>query len=466
MAELTVPLLDFSALGQLPQVYKKAQADELRQQTLASLGQGQLGISMQNTQYQHGRDDKNDTRQAAQDAIANQHWAAQYALSKRAADRADDPTPANFVKDPTAPGGYRPIGPADPAYLEQVAAAKARVAAQALPDGFTRGADGRLAPLPGGPQDPSYMESVAAAKARAASQALPEGFTQGPDGSLAPRLGGPTDPNYLARVEAEKARQKGDVPTIIGAGSSVIVPNRAADGPVFTNKISGGGLSNDALDIRAAQWNNGDYEGATKNVGRGAQGGQTLEAIANRAAQRLIENGMSPDAAAAATSQNMQKFKAAGTYQNTEARTGASREANLNIILKAADAAIPAALEASDKVSRTGFVPLNKVIQAGKVSTSDPDLRAFGMANLQLAEHWARAMNPTGVMRESDRDMALHFLSLADTKDTYKSSVMQLKTQITRERDAIRASTPGASAAATDAPKGPVSIGGYTITEH
>jgi hypothetical protein len=40
MAELTVPLLDFSALGQLPQVYKKAQADELRQQTLSSLGQG------------------------------------------------------------------------------------------------------------------------------------------------------------------------------------------------------------------------------------------------------------------------------------------------------------------------------------------------------------------------------------------------------------------------------------------
>jgi hypothetical protein len=68
---------------------------------------------------------------------------------------------------------------------------------------------------------------------------------------------------------------------------------------------------------------------------------------------------------------------------------------------------------------------------------SNPELRQFGMANLQLAEHWARAMNPTGVMRESDRDMALHFLSLADSKETYKQAVMQLKTQITRERDAI-----------------------------
>ncbi len=59
------------------------------------------------------------------------------------------------------------------------------------------------------------------------------------------------------------------------------------------------------------------------------------------------------------------------------------------------------------------------------------------MANLQLAEHWARAMNPTGVMRESDRDMALSFLSTADSKDTYKRAVMQLKKQIEREREGV-----------------------------
>jgi hypothetical protein len=148
----------------------------------------------------------------------------------------------------------------------------------------------------------------------------------------------------------------------------------------------------------------------------------------------------------------MQKFKASGIYQNTESRTGASREANLNIILKAADAAIPAALEASEKVARTGWVPLNQIIQKGQVMASNPELRQFGMANLQLAEHWARAMNPTGVMRESDRDMALHFLSLADSKDTYKQAVMQLKTQITRERDAIRSATPGHETPKASAP--------------
>lgn len=143
MAQLTVPQIDFSPLGQLPQIYKQGQQDALRQQTLANLGQGgqvdantllrsgdlslaQLGINLQNTEYQHGRDAKNDTRQTQQDALNQQYRAATLALQKRAADRADDPTPANFVADPNAPGGYRGIGPADPEYQARLTEAKTR----------------------------------------------------------------------------------------------------------------------------------------------------------------------------------------------------------------------------------------------------------------------------------------------------------------------------------------------------
>jgi hypothetical protein len=331
-------------------------------------------------------------RQAERDKVTDSHWNASLRLAESA--RADDPTPDNFVADKTIPGGYR------------LSAAKARAAALVPPDGFVRQPDGSVAPIPGGPQDPVYQ----------------------------------------GRVATETARAKGDQPTIMGPGSSVIVPNRAAEGPVFTNKIgAGSGLSQDALDIRATQWNKGDYEGATKNVGRGAQGSATLEAIANRAAEKLIEQGHSPETAAELVSANMQKFRASGIGQSAEARTSANREANLNLILKATDAAIPAALEASEKVARTGWVPVNQIIQKGQVIASNPELRKFGMANLQLAEHWARAMNPTGVMRESDRDMALHFLSTADSKETYKEVVGQLKTQITRERDSIKGRSPAGS---------------------
>lgn len=170
------------------------------------------------------------------------------------------------------------------------------------------------------------------------------------------------------------------------------------------------------------------------NMGRGMQGEAQSKAIRARAAELEIQAGGDP----AQWSTKWQDFKAAGVGKSTAERTKAGREENLNLILKAADAAIPAALEASRALPRGQYVPLNKLIQKGEIMSSDPRLVEFGMANLQLAEHWARAMNPTGVMRESDRDKALMFLDTGYSNNTYERAVMQLQKQITRERDAVR----------------------------
>lgn len=170
------------------------------------------------------------------------------------------------------------------------------------------------------------------------------------------------------------------------------------------------------------------------NMGRGMQGSAEAKAIRARAAELEIDNGGDPSQ----WSDKWQAFKAKGVGLTTAERTKAGREENLNLILRAADAAIPAALEASKNLPRGSYVPLNRLIQKGEVMSSDPRLVEFGMANLQLAEHWARAMNPTGVMRESDRDKALHFLDTAYSGNTYERAVMQLQKQITRERDAVR----------------------------
>jgi hypothetical protein len=170
------------------------------------------------------------------------------------------------------------------------------------------------------------------------------------------------------------------------------------------------------------------------NMGRGIQGQHEAAAIRARAAEQEINAGGDP----AKWPERWQDYRAAGVGKSTAERVKASREENLNLILKAADAAIPAALEASKALPRTAYVPLNKLIQKGEIMSSDPRLVEFGMANLQLAEHWARAMNPTGVMRESDRDKALTFLDTGFANNTYERAVMQLQKQITRERDAVR----------------------------
>lgn len=94
-------------------------------------------ISAANTAYsaQH---------QAVRDAIADQHWAASYGLQKRAADRADDPTPDNFEANPdygkvTGAPQYRPIpgGPADPTYIGSVTGAKEKAKVEAEGPGAT-----------------------------------------------------------------------------------------------------------------------------------------------------------------------------------------------------------------------------------------------------------------------------------------------------------------------------------------
>lgn len=208
---------------------------------------------------------------------------------------------------------------------------------------------------------------------------------------------------------------------------------------VKSAKDTGANLTPDALELGARQIAAGDLSPLT-NLGHGAQRDARIIAYRNRAAEILVdENGLTPAEAAIHLSGQIQAFKARQIGLGAEARTGGTREANLSIILRAADAAIPAALEASEKLGRTGFVPLNKIIQKGQVMTSDPELKEFGMANLQLAEHWARAMNPTGVMRESDRDKALEFLSTADSPDTYRRAVQQLYKQIQREKAAVDA---------------------------
>lgn len=107
MAELTVPQIDFSSLGQLPAIYKQGQADAVRQQTLASLGQGgqadaaallrsgdlslaQLGLTIQQREAEAKRQAMQDTRQATNDKFSHGIQTAQLELSKRAASRADE----------------------------------------------------------------------------------------------------------------------------------------------------------------------------------------------------------------------------------------------------------------------------------------------------------------------------------------------------------------------------------------
>lgn len=130
MSELTVPSVDFSALGELPDIYKKARSDALMQQTLANLGQGasadadallksgnlqlaQLGINARNRMEDQARQAQLDARQLERDKVSDQHWGASYALEKRSADRKDE-TPLEAATQRASVLNAYKIDPASP----------------------------------------------------------------------------------------------------------------------------------------------------------------------------------------------------------------------------------------------------------------------------------------------------------------------------------------------------------------
>lgn len=134
---------------------------------------------------------------------------------------------------------------------------------------------------------------------------------------------------------------------------------------------------------------------------------------------------------------SQQTYNARNVGGTAGARTEATRAANLDIIINSTMAAIPQALAASAAVPRGSWVPVNKAIQKYQAGTSDPQLAAFAVANLQIGELWARAMNPTGVMREGDRELALSNLSTATSPETYKVVLDQVMQAMRREKGAV-----------------------------
>lgn len=122
----------------------------------------------------------------------------------------------------------------------------------------------------------------------------------------------------------------------------------------------------------------------------------------------------------------------------SEERALGNRQAAIDTAAGEAAKVIPIALEASNAVPRSDWVPVNKIVQQGKIMTSNKELAKFGQANLTLANVYSRAMNPTGAATVSGRDHALEQLSTATSQDAY-DGVIDI---ISQEIDAALAAPP------------------------
>jgi len=153
--------------------------------------------------------------------------------------------------------------------------------------------------------------------------------------------------------------------------------------------------------------------------------------IQNNAPIRMRERNLDPEQMV----QHQQEVRAFGAFEARQAAAAGGRYGNIRYLSNLLGSQIDPVLELSESVQnkRGRFVPLNKLIQGGKVMTSDPDLADWATANLQLAETWAKAMNSTGTMRLEDRQIALQSLMLAQSPQAYRRVVERIRTFVNQE---------------------------------
>lgn len=189
-------------------------------------------------------------------------------------------------------------------------------------------------------------------------------------------------------------------------------------------------LDDETLTSMAEQYLAGD-KSVFQNLGRGAQGAANVVALRQRVTQVAKEAGMTPDQIALV----QQEFGGMGAAQ----RALGTRSANFGLAEKEAYAMADLVTEASAKVPRTQFMPINKAIMAYENNTGDPQARQFGAALNSFINAYARAVSPIGTPTVSDKDHARSMLSTADSHEALTAIMDQLK----REMDAAGAA-PGA----------------------
>lgn len=188
-------------------------------------------------------------------------------------------------------------------------------------------------------------------------------------------------------------------------------------------------------------------QGDTKalvGLGRGAQGAANILSVQQRAAEIAAEKGIDAKGIINNSAQN------AGLVSS--ARALGTKETHFGVAEKAMEESLPIARQASDQVDRTQFKTLTKLIQTGQTEINDPKLKKFLIATDTAAKDYARTINPTGALRESDIEYARKILSTADSKEAYNAGLDQLQIEASVMHRAIQRQKGELAGRPTEAP--------------
>jgi hypothetical protein len=129
-------------------------------------------------------------------------------------------------------------------------------------------------------------------------------------------------------------------------------------------------------------------------------------------------------------------------------RAGGTQAARVESASNEVAGLVPLAIESSKKLPRGKFVPLNQLIQGWQAGTSDPAYNEFLTNNFALTNAYARAMNPTGQPRVTERleAKAEGLLSKATSQAAYEVQARQLWKEVQTSKGAVAQTRAGPTA--------------------
>jgi hypothetical protein len=180
-------------------------------------------------------------------------------------------------------------------------------------------------------------------------------------------------------------------------------------------------IPKEVLQSMATQALSGDTS-VFQNLGRGAQGAKNIIELRQEIDRQMKLRGMTPQDIAAANAEFF-GFKAGQ-------RSLGTRGANIELASQEFLNIVPLAKDASDKVSRSGFLPFGKVQVMFNEQVNDPNLAEFAAYNNGIINTYARAISPTGIPTVSDKMHARKIITEAKDKKAYEAAINALALEI------------------------------------
>lgn len=165
------------------------------------------------------------------------------------------------------------------------------------------------------------------------------------------------------------------------------------------------------------------------NLGTRQYAAQVSGAIRQEADALLKEQGKTPSDRA----RDWQKYQT----QAAGARVLEQRAANLTLAEEEARSLIPRVKQISDKVSKTDYPTLNKLILAAQKQTGGEDVIRLGIAVNSLIPVYARVLKPVGQIAVADMERAREILDTAWSKGQINAALDQMRIELDAAKEAL-----------------------------